>query len=422
MRERLSLNSYHLHFPHPPQALFMLVPHQEVLFGGAAGGGKTDALLMAALQYVQWPTYNAIIFRRTFPQLIRPGGLIPRSMEWLANTDADWNEQKKRWTWPSGASLTFAHLQYEKNKYEHQGAEYQFIGWDELTHFPEGAYRYLLSRLRRTEDNPVPLRVRATSNPGGEGHTWVKQRFLDHPGQGRLFIPSRLEDNPSLDMAAYDEALQELDAVDYARLRHGDWDIDRGAIFDRNWFKVIDPERVPAGLTWKRFWDLAVSESETADYTASVKGAMDAQGNLYLAEGIHGRWEWPKARQLIGDTCKVDGVECEVGLEQVAAWKGVVDDVLSLRDLAKYRIRGVKPEGGDKVARALPWSARAQRGQVRLVTGSWINSFLDHCVAFPEGKRDWIDAVSGLVQMLADDTPRPSARQVRQKLGRLKRR
>jgi len=214
----------------------------EVLFGGAAGGGKSDAMLMAALQYVAVPDYSALILRRTYPQLSQEGGLIPRAHEWLSGTGAVWNEQKKSWTFPSGAVLAFGHLQYENTKYDYQSGEYQFIGFEELTQFTKTQYTYLHSRTRRLEGSPVPIRVFSTSNPGGIGHKWVKARFIDTIVPGRLFIQSRLDDNPSLDATEYERSLDNLSDIERAQLRDGDWQVapDDGAVFEN-----ITCERIP---------------------------------------------------------------------------------------------------------------------------------------------------------------------------------
>jgi hypothetical protein len=218
-----------------PQAAFLALPHMEALYGGAAGGGKTDALLRAALQYVDHPGYKAIIFRRTYPQLAQAGGLIDRAREWLTGR-ATWNEQKHRWTFPSGAILEFAHLQYDKDRFNYQGAEFDFIGFDELTHFSELVYRYLFSRLRQRIGSPVPPRIRSASNPGGAGHRWVKRRFIekrpdpDDPSDTpekcaeRIFIPARVADNPGINRDDYEAALRQLDPQEQEQLLEGNWD------------------------------------------------------------------------------------------------------------------------------------------------------------------------------------------------------
>lgn len=221
------------HVPTPKQQAFLWLNCLEAMYGGAAGGGKSDALLMAALQYVDVAGYSAILFRRTFPDLNQPGSLIPRSKEWLAG-QARWNENEHRWTFPSGATLTFGHLQYEDSKLQYQSAEFDFIAFDELTQFSETQYRYMFSRLRRRAESKVPPRMRAASNPGGPGHRWVKARLIDKNAEddtpeavaeakARIFIRSGLADNPHLDRAEYRRALNVLDPQTRAQLLEGDW-------------------------------------------------------------------------------------------------------------------------------------------------------------------------------------------------------
>ncbi len=133
MRATILENPWIPHEPTPKQAEFLLLPDREAFYGGAAGGGKSDALLMAALQYVEVPNYAAILFRRTFADLALPGALMDRSQEWLSGTEARWNERDKTWTFPSGATISFGYLEHENHKYRYQSAEFQFIGFDELT-------------------------------------------------------------------------------------------------------------------------------------------------------------------------------------------------------------------------------------------------------------------------------------------------
>ena len=227
LKERIIKNKYiptdHKK-PLPTQARFLCNMKEEVLFGGQAGGGKSDALLMSALMFVDYPDYNALLFRRTFPDLDMPGAIMNRSREWLAGTDAEWSEKKKRWTFPSGATLTFGHLQFEKDKYHYQGAELQYIGFDELTQFTESQYTYLHSRLRKGADNPIPLRMRAGSNPGGIGHGWVKERFISE-NSNLDYIPSNYTENKYLDIEEYGRQLDKLPRAERLQLKYGNWDL-----------------------------------------------------------------------------------------------------------------------------------------------------------------------------------------------------
>lgn len=220
---RKGAKSYIPHRPHPKQAEFLSLDCREALYGGAAGGGKSDALLMAALQYVHVPGYNALILRRTFADLSLPDAIMARAKEWLAGTDAVWNERDKRFAFPSGAILQFGFLDTDKDRLRYQGGAYHFIAFDELTQFPEAWYRYLFSRLRRLKGSPVPPRVRGATNPGGIGHEWVRRRFIAKPTLDRPFVSAKLDDNPSLDATEYRGALAELDETTRLQLEEGQW-------------------------------------------------------------------------------------------------------------------------------------------------------------------------------------------------------
>jgi hypothetical protein len=232
---------YTPHYPHPPQEAFLALDCLEAFYGGAAGPGKSDALLMAALQYVHVPRYAAIIFRRTYEDLSLPGALIPRSKEWLGPTLGmqAWNEQRHRWTFPSGATLSFGYLQHADDHLRYQGAEFQFVGVDEASQIREAQLRYMFSRLRKPDVGSlsgVPLRMRLASNPGDRSHEYLKRRYIDKQvdpddaedteerARRRVFIRARLQDNPSLDQRAYRESLSHLEPEVRAQLLDGDWD------------------------------------------------------------------------------------------------------------------------------------------------------------------------------------------------------
>lgn len=278
---------YWAHEPTVPQTVFLLHECREALFGGAAGGGKSDALLMAALQHVHEPGYAAILFRKTYADLARPGALMDRARSWLQGTDATWNEQKKTWRFPSGATLSFGYCETPADVYAYQGAEFQFVGFDELTQFDERAYLYLFSRLRRLQGSAVPLRVRAASNPGGQGHNWVRQRFLiEGPSAGRVFVPAKLEDNPHLDREEYAKSLAELDPITRAQLLEGDWSA-------RDTDNALVPEWTPetAAACTKAL-------EHTAYFTPYVVGDL---GSRDLTVWLFAWWDFEQARLVVED-------------------------------------------------------------------------------------------------------------------------
>lgn len=213
------------HRPSAKQKEFLAANEREVLYGGAAGGGKTDALLMSALQHVDKQNYAALILRRTYKDLQLPGAILDRAKEWLLpQPGVRWSEQEKQFTFPSGATITFGYLETSNDVYRYQGLEVQCICWDELTQFPEFPYRYMLSRLRRLKGSLVPIRCRSASNPGGIGHKFVKERFIDPETKlpNTRFVPARLDDNPHLD-DEYRETLDLLDSVTKRQLKDGEW-------------------------------------------------------------------------------------------------------------------------------------------------------------------------------------------------------
>lgn len=282
------------HAPHPKQGLFLSIPHLEALYGGSAGGGKSVALLMAALQYADLPGYSALLLRKTYPELAQPGGLMDTAHEWLQG-QAKWNEQKHRWTFPSGAVVEFGYLHRRHDRFRYQGAEFDFIGLDELTHFDEVDYRYLFSRLRRRAGSVIPPRMRAATNPGGRGHKWVKERFVDQePTASRAFLPASLFDNPGVDRKSYIRALDEVDAQTRAQLLEGDWNAREPG----DW--VFDQEGIDAAEMLGREYDLQRLAEEIpppADdaiqlgidwgehVTASVVGWQLERGGLYIPPG-----------------------------------------------------------------------------------------------------------------------------------------
>lgn len=394
-------NPYIPHDPTIKQAKFLMTNEKEILFGGAAGGGKSDALLMAALQYVEKKDYAAILFRRTYADLSLPGALMERAQEWLQGTAARWSDKEKTWHFPGGGTLSFGYLENEKDKYRYQSAEFQFIGFDELTQFALSQYTYLFSRLRRLKGSTIPIRMRAASNPGGVGHEWVKQRFIIGD---RLFIPARLGDNPHIDADQYLQSLKELDPITRRQLQEGDWTASvKGNKFRREWFEIVD--LAPSDIRRKvRYWDLAATEPKPGkdpDYTAgALLGEKD--GIFYIYDIKRARLRPAGVEALVKQTAELDGKQTNIYIEQEPGSSGVnTIDHYARRILKGFTFRGSKTTGSKEV-RANPVSAAAEAGNIRLVRGPWINDFLNEVEAFPtEGIHDdMVDAVSGAFEKL----------------------
>ena len=239
---------------YPKQRLFLDLPHREVLYGGAAGAAKSVAILAGALEHVDNPQYSAVVLRNTFANLSKRGALMDLAHEWLSTSGAQWKDAAHMWKFPSGATLGFGYLDSERDKYNFQGPYYNFIGFDELTQIRKEDYTYLMSRLRTTSESGLVNKVRATSNPGGEYHQWVMDRFIpegfttvdaatqlfyeknavNSAGEmvTRAFVPGLLRDNLALDKEDYIKSLAELDPVLREQLLKGDWIIkERGDIF-----------------------------------------------------------------------------------------------------------------------------------------------------------------------------------------------
>jgi predicted phage terminase large subunit-like protein len=382
-------NKWILQKPTLKQEEFLKLDCLEALYGGAAGGAKSSCILMAALQYVDFPGYNAIILRRTYRDLALSGALMDRSKEWLSGSEARWNEIQHCWAFPKGAKLQFGYLESEADKYRYQGAEFQGIFIDELTQFTESQYTYLFSRLRRLENSDVPLRMWSATNPGGLGHNWVKQRFIiEGQTYGRAFVPARLIDNPYIDRESYIRSLQNLDPVTRRQLLNGDWEAKETYMFKRDWFQTV--KDYPHDCSKVSVWDLAKTEEGKAkdpDYTANCLATMQ-NGVLYIIRVLHFRGSPNQIEQAMRNCASQDGVTVPVHIEEErgAAGKNLVDQ-LRRNVLLGHAVVG-EPPSGEKSVRAMPLASAAEAGNVRLVEGVWNSAFLDEIEAFPEGNHD----------------------------------
>lgn len=307
--------------PQPRQIEFLCRPEYEALYGGAAGGGKSDALLVEALRQVHIPHYRAIIFRKTYPQLSE---LIDRSKELysVAFPKAVYNATHHCWSFPSGAKIYFGAMQYAKDRTQYQGKRYDFIGFDELTHFLWEEYSYMFSRNRPGGEG-TRVYIRATANPGGIGHGWVKQRFITaaepmtpivdtytvYNPQGeairinksRIFIPASVFDNQKLlsNDPEYLASLAMLPEAEKRALLYGDWDSFSGQVFtewrddpghykDRLWTHVIEPFKIPGDWLIYRGFDFGYAKPFSVGWYA-----VDRRGCIYRIAEYYGCTDTP---------------------------------------------------------------------------------------------------------------------------------
>ena len=397
--------------PTPKQRAFLLMnDSKEILYGGAAGGGKSVAQLMAALQFVDVPGYSAILFRKTYSDLSLPGALIDMSKQWLMpfveTKEVRWSEKEKQYTFPSGASLSFGYLESANDCYRYQGAEFQYIGMDEVTHIDPANYRYLFSRLRKPKTLQVPLRFRATANPGGQfGEYYYQRFFVEGKEHGRIFIPAGLDDNPYLDAEAYKESLDELDPIERERLLNGNWEIKAsGDMFNRHWFTIVPSKDVPRQASRVRYWDMAGTDPKKRkgrdkrepDWTVGFKLAM-YQGMYWIEDIIRVQKTPHDIEELIRQTAMYDGFTCAIRMEQEPGSSGIaVIERYAREVLQGYNFLGV-PSSGSKVERARNASAAAEGGRI-MISDKCRNMlpFMDEADLFPFGLHDdTIDGLSG---------------------------
>lgn len=418
--------------PNPgPQTRFLGLACHEALYGGAAGGGKSDALLVDAIRYIgrgYGRDYSALLLRREFPDLEM--SLMKRAHALYPRIGGDWNGGTKTWRFPLGETVRFGHAQHDLDVHQYQGAEFQFVGFDEVTSFTKYQYTYLISRLRSSKG--VPCRLRGATNPGGEGHDWVFARFgawLDpdcairaEPGQvlyfvrdddgneklaqktddgarGRTFVPALLTDNPFLSTdGSYARGLDELDPVTRAQLKGGDWLIKpaAGLYFKRDWFTFVDS--APAAGQRIRYWDRAATEAASGkdpDWTAGVRLCLTADGLIFVEDVVRFRGNPGQVEATIKATAELDGKGVTVGIEQDPGQAGKFEASYYVRALAGWTVKPY-PVSGNKIHRAGPISSQASAKNVRIVRGTWNDVFVKELEQFPEGGHDdQVDALSG---------------------------
>lgn len=400
-------------WPHPPSAKqwdFLDSPAPEILYGGAAGGGKSDAILFAASRYVIHPSWHALVIRKTFADLNLPGALLDRARSWwLGKPGVTYHAPSKRFTWDGGGSISFGYLDTAQDHQRYQGAEFTLIAYDEASQLRPEQMTYLASRIRKQKGVDLPLQLRYASNPGGIAHDFLKQRFIesDVPDE-RLFIPAFLDDNPGLDAEAYRKQLALLDPVTRAQLEHGNWDVQ----ITSGWILIdriaIRPP-APPDARRIRVWDLASGGKRTSDYTAGVLLARDWQNQFTIEDMQRGQWLPADNERVIAHCAREDpeGTVIYIELEPGASGKANFDHY-ARNVLSGYHVRSL-PATGDKQSRAAPLSAAVANGIIRIVKADWNRALLDELNAFPQGVHDdQVDALAHAYATLSQRPPQPN--------------
>lgn len=446
--------------PQPTQEIFLSSSADIVIFGGSAGGGKTYALLMEPLRHMNNKDFGAVFFRRESTQITNEGGLWDTASTIYPDLGASMKSHPSpECTFPSGARVSFRHLNQENTVYSYQGAQIPLIVFDELTHFTKKQFFYMLSRNRSTCG--VRPYVRASTNPDPDSWVaefikwWIDQEtgyaipersgvirwfyVIDNnyvwgdskeeliekygvimmvegevvPPKSVTFVLSSIHDNKILlsKDPGYLTNLMSLDSVERARLMDGNWKIraSAGNVFKRIWFEIVDV--IPGYTSSARAWDLAASEPTVSnpdpDYTVGLKGFRDKDGTFYIIDRYKDRVTPAKVDHALKWHAESDGKKCTIRLPQDPGQAGKSQASAMTTLLAGYPLE-IKTVSGDKLTRAKPASSQAEQGKIKLLRGDWNDDFLRTLEAFPSAAHDDdVDAFSDLIDLLSNTKQNP---------------
>lgn len=410
-----------------PQTEFLASEADIVIYGGAAGGGKTFGLLLEAMRYTYVKGYFGVIFRQTYGDITNPGSLWDVSQDIYYKAGAEPKESKLSWKWENGTRVEFHHFGHSKYKANWQGSQVPFIGWDELTHFSEDIFFYMLSRNRSTCG--VTPYIRATCNPDPD--SWVKdfiQWWIDEEtgyfiperigvirwflrkngditwydslqeikgkknrknAKSVTFIPAKLSDNPALTEAdpAYEANLNALPKHQREALGKGNWNcrLAAGDYFKREFFEVV--EAAPTVGTVVRSWDRAATEPSAnnpdPDWTVGTRLRYTPDGIWYVEDVIRVRKRPDGVRKLIKHAASQDGPEVTIVLEEDPGQAGKADVDILIKYLAGYMVKTIRPTKKKEI-RAGPVAAQCEHGNVKVVRGKWNRKWFNELESFPD--------------------------------------
>jgi predicted phage terminase large subunit-like protein len=367
-----------------PQFQFWNNPARFRLFVGGRGSGKTHA---GALESLRMPTGSiGTVIAPTYPML-RDGAM--RTILHVAgagNVIQEFNQSHGELKLIGNRTILFRSAD---NADRLRGANLGWLWLDEGALMDPETWPIAVATLRET-----PGRAWITTTPRGRNWIW---ELWNRGGLDYAMIESRTADNVYLPAGFVEMLRATMTAEQYEQEANGKFIDVTGAMFKRQWFEYVDSP--PAGLDWVRYWDLAASIKESADYTAGARVAFDDNGVLYIDDVIRIKAEWPDVQKLIIKTALTEPGTV-LGIEEALHGLAGLQELRRRPELLTTTIRGIRVDR-DKKARAMPWAARAESGKCMLIRGDWNRVFLDELVSFPMGSHDdMVDAVSGAVGMI----------------------
>lgn len=268
------------------------------------------------------------------------------------------------------------------------------VGWlwlDEARQMTPDTWPTAIATLRKS-----PGRAWITSTPRGKN--WMYRLFTSDINEYSI-IHSRTKDNPYVPTHYIETLKNSMTSEMYLQEIEGEFIDPIDTMFRGQWFAVID--KAPPGIKWHRYWDLATSTKTSADYTASIRAGLGADGNIYLDGGIRIKAEWPDVRKIIIQTMLAEQSDTIVGIEEALHGLAAVQDLRRAPELSAITLRGIRVDK-DKQSRAMPWAARAEAGAVKIIRGNWVRPFIDEVTTFPRGEHDdYVDAASCAVMMIS---------------------
>lgn len=434
-----------------PQEKFLSSTADIVIYGGAAGGGKSYGLLIEPLRYKDNKRFGAVIFRHEYKQIFNQGGLWDTSNDVYGDIKgADGRYSTGTWKFNNGMTIVFDYINRDEDLKKWQGSQITMIGFDELTHFSEKQFFYMLSRNRSICG--VKPYMRATCNPDADSWVakfiswWIDQDtgypIKERSGKKRwfvrinetviwaaskreavqiaidanieqeeaeempksvTFIMSTLDDNKVLmkENPGYKANLLALTEIERERLLRGNWKIKAaaGLFFKRSEVEMI--EELPSDITkWARGWDLAATDEEEGTDPAATAGVLIGKrknGKYVVADVTNVRLRSDEVRKHIKNTAIIDKKKYKhvrIRLPQDPGQAGKEQARSYIKMLAGFSVKAI-PESGSKATRAEPFSAQWQHGNVEMLIAEWNEMYLSQLESFPESKfKDMVDATS----------------------------